>query len=178
MPSTTVESPFGSPGARLGGSLVDGLFMYCAMLGGAFLGGFLAALMADPAASRKVVENSTASGMLLGLMFWGCAGWFLNFGILQGMTGKTLGKSLFKIKVVNLDGSPIGVLKSLSRSSCYWISYIPFGVGFAALLWNKNSQCWHDAICGTVVIKKSATYPATASATPAPDTQHSHAQAA
>lgn len=151
----------GSRGARLGGYLIDGLLMYGAQVGGMFLGGVVAVLMLQAQLPEGVpvssaTDQAVARGMLLGWVFWGVAAWILNFGVLQGMTGATVGKRLLGLRVVRLDGSTLGVWRSMGRSLAYAVSAIPLYLGFASIFWSERSQCWHDAICGTLVVHKDA----------------------
>ena len=39
------------------------------------------------------------------------------------------------------------------RYFAYYISMIPFGLGFFWVVWDKKKQGWHDKIAGTLVIK-------------------------
>lgn len=158
-PASRTQSPYGSKAARLGGYLIDGGLIYACQFAGSFFGGVLAALMTGSEAPPQVSEDAAANGILLGWIFWGCVTWFLNYGILQGMAGGSIGKLALGLKVVNLDGSPLGIWKSLGRSLCYMVSAMPFYVGFLSIIWSKTSQCWHDLICDTVVIRKDAAFP-------------------
>src|SRR5688572_29755519 len=64
--------------------------------GGAFLAVFLVAGQIhsfDPM-SEVVLTNASSVGMFLGSTFWGSVTWLMNHGILQGLTGSTIGKRL------------------------------------------------------------------------------------
>jgi len=152
-------SPYGSRGARLCSYLADFFLLYLFQFSGSFCGGIIASWMIGGGTSRRLIEDAAATGMLLGWVFWGCAAWFLNYGILQGMMGSSAGKLIFGLKVVNQDGSPIGIGKSLGRTCAYILSVIPLQLGFLAIYWNSESRCWHDSIFGTVVIRQKAKYP-------------------
>ena len=66
----------------------------------------------------------------------------------------TLGKMLFKIKVI--DASSGGKL-SITQSIIRYFAYIPAGlvfcIGFIWIAFDKRKQGWHDKIAGTLVIK-------------------------
>lgn len=65
----------------------------------------------------------------------------------------TPGKLLFDSEIVDADtGNPIGLQQAMLRYIAYMISFIPFGLGFLWILWDKRKQAWHDKIAGTVVI--------------------------
>ncbi|OFZ82168.1 MAG: hypothetical protein A2583_07605 [Bdellovibrionales bacterium RIFOXYD1_FULL_53_11] len=131
--------------------------IYLFQSGGLIIGGIMAGFMAGRSpAGEQAGSSAISSGMTLGWIFWGLAAWFLNYIILQGMSGSTVGKMVFGIKVVNSDGSALGMGRSLLRTVCYAVSALPFGMGFLAMAWNARRQCWHDTLCGTVVINKDA----------------------
>lgn len=68
--------------------------------------------------------------------------------------GRTVGKRIFGIQVLRLDGKPI----------TWWIAFERFGgyaaglatglLGFAQIYWDPNRQAIHDKIVGTVVIRE------------------------
>lgn len=69
--------------------------------------------------------------------------------------GQTIGKKIFKIKVVSLFHERIGFWHCLERSLGYVASTLEFGLGFFQSIWNKNRMTLHDKIAETIVIKKS-----------------------
>ncbi len=104
---------------------------------------------------------------------WGVALGLVYFGTLHGAIGKTLGKMAGKIKVVNLDGTPITMSKGYLRAICYsgpnvlmplalLVGYdkILVYVGGAYFLANvivaladrKMQRALHDRLAGTRVI--------------------------
>ena len=70
----------------------------------------------------------------------------------HGSTGQTLGKMVCKLKVVRVNGNPLGYGKAFLRWIGYIISSI-FYLGFLWAAWDKNKQAWHDKIAGTYVIR-------------------------
>ena len=154
-----MSSPFAPRGLRLVGYLADSVLSYVASLGGAIFGGMVAGLMAGDPGATRLAEEAASRGYVLGWVFWGTACWFLNYGILQGLTGASVGKFLTGIRIVNLNGTPIGIRKSLSRTFCYVISTLPLYGGFIAIFFDPKNRCWHDLLCGTVVIRHDARYP-------------------
>lgn len=145
----------GSRSSRFAAFVVDSLALFLVQRMGALMGAFVGAfVMTARHAPEAVVENAVRTGILLGWTFWGLAGWAINYVVLQGLTGSTLGKTLCGIKVLNVDGSPLGMPKSMARSMAYSLSSLPLYLGFAWILWDKRSQGLHDLICGTVVARK------------------------
>lgn len=68
--------------------------------------------------------------------------------------GRTPGKRLLGIRVVRLNGEPLGWWDSFSRFGGYAASVLTGLLGFAQLLWHPNRQALHDRIAGTVVIRE------------------------
>ena len=75
------------------------------------------------------------------------------FTFFHGSTGQTLGKMLCKLKVVRLNGGPVGYGKAFLRWIGYILSASIFYLGFLWAGWDKQKQVWHDKIAGTYVIK-------------------------
>lgn len=68
----------------------------------------------------------------------------------------TPGKSIFKIIVVNHDGSGLNIGKAMLRSSLVFISFLilPIGIiSFFIALYSKEKISLHDRICDTRVVK-------------------------
>jgi uncharacterized RDD family membrane protein YckC len=76
-----------------------------------------------------------------------------------GLTGQTLGKRALGIRVISLDdGGPIGYGRAFIRWIGRYVSAIVILIGYFWMLWDKESQCWHDKFAGDVVVPVSA-YP-------------------
>ena len=71
----------------------------------------------------------------------------------HGSTGQTPGKMICRLKVVCLNGEPLGYGKAFLRWIGYIISSFIFCLGFLWAAWDKNKQAWHDKIVGTYVIR-------------------------
>lgn len=65
----------------------------------------------------------------------------------------TVGKVLMAIKVADANGEQISLQKSLIRNASKLLSFLSLGIGFFLMLFNKRSQCLHDIIADTLVIK-------------------------
>jgi uncharacterized RDD family membrane protein YckC len=75
------------------------------------------------------------------------------FTYFHGSTGQTLGKMVCKLKVVRLNGDPLGYGKAFLRWIGYLLSGIILYLGFLWVAWDKHKQGWHDKIAGTYVIR-------------------------
>ncbi len=82
------------------------------------------------------------------------------FGILEGgETGQTLGKRALGIRVIDFNaGGPIGVGRAIIRYLARILSTIPLFLGYFWMLWDDQSQTWHDKLSTAVVVPESA-YP-------------------
>ncbi|MDT0602254.1 RDD family protein [Thalassotalea castellviae] len=91
----------------------------------------------------------------LGLSF----GWAVfYFTVLTAVwNGQTPGKKLLKIRVIQLDGTPLSIWDSFGRYGGYAAGLATGLLGFLQIYWDPNRQAIHDKISATVVIdvKKS-----------------------
>jgi uncharacterized RDD family membrane protein YckC len=89
----------------------------------------------------------------LGLGFgWGAL-YFTSFLALWG--GQTPGKRLLGLRVIRLDGKPIGWWLAFERFGGYAASLSTGTLGFLQILWDRNRQGLHDKAAETVVILES-----------------------
>jgi len=68
------------------------------------------------------------------------------------LKGRTLGKRVFRLKVVSLYHENIGLWHSIERSLGYFASALEFGFGYIQAFWNPNRMALHDKIGETIVI--------------------------
>ncbi len=109
-------------------------------------------------------------GMLLGLLFgtpsednlsYGLDGWpafilifvgFLIWPFSEGLWGKTIGKTLLDLKVVDDNYRPIGMGQATGRFLLGFIDYI-FCIGIFIALINKKNKRIGDLAAGTIVVR-------------------------
>lgn len=65
------------------------------------------------------------------------------------------GKKICRIQVVNPDMTRIGFVKSNIRFLAYFVSCLPFFIGFIAAGWNANRRGLHDMLCNTRVVYRN-----------------------
>jgi uncharacterized RDD family membrane protein YckC len=65
--------------------------------------------------------------------------------------GRTPGKRLMGLRVVRLDGKPIGLWVAFNRFGGYAASVFTGLLGFLEMFWDPNRQALHDRIAATVV---------------------------
>ena len=82
----------------------------------------------------------------------------LNFVVLTGLRGQTLGKWATGLRIQRKDGRPLGWGYSLLRHVVgYPLSLLTFGVGFLVAAFNSQGRTLHDMVAGTVVVRSAAT---------------------
>jgi uncharacterized RDD family membrane protein YckC len=69
--------------------------------------------------------------------------------------GKTLGKKLFKIRVVSITHSRMTFWQSIERALGYGASILEAGFGFIQFFINPNRRTVHDRIAETIVVDES-----------------------
>jgi uncharacterized RDD family membrane protein YckC len=67
--------------------------------------------------------------------------------------GTSVGKRLFRIRVVMIDKRPLGLWLSFERAGGYAAGFATGLLGFAQVFWDPNRQAIHDKISETVVIQ-------------------------
>jgi uncharacterized RDD family membrane protein YckC len=81
------------------------------------------------------------------------------FWIMQGLTGKTPGKAMLGIQVVNAEGQPPGVGRAALRSILYIVDGFPIYVlplvGFITALSTERNQRVGDMVASTFVVDKN-----------------------
>jgi uncharacterized RDD family membrane protein YckC len=79
----------------------------------------------------------------------------LDFGVLAGLQGKTVGKWTTGLRIERTDGRLPGVALALLRNFVgYPLSLIPFGLGFLMVTVHPSGRALHDLLAGTVVVRE------------------------
>ena len=64
----------------------------------------------------------------------------------------TPGKMLLKLKVIDLYGKSLSVVRAIFRCLSVFISIVPFGLGIWYISTDRKKRSWHDLIAGSYVI--------------------------
>ncbi|MGP4056829.1 RDD family protein [Mycobacterium sp. 4D054] len=98
--------------------------------------------------------TTTATGVLAALMFVLSAAYLLwNYGVRQGSTGTSLGKSVLRFRVVDeKTWQPIGFSASLLRQLVHVVDAAACFLGFLFPLWDARRQTLADKLVGTVCV--------------------------
>jgi hypothetical protein len=108
-----------------------------------------------PGRAREAAHSvlGWATGLLddLGIGLGWAALYFTVFA--AWWNGQTPGKKLLGIRVVQLDGTSIGLWEAFERCGGYGAGFATGLLGFAQVWWDPNRQAIHDKIAETVVIR-------------------------
>lgn len=66
--------------------------------------------------------------------------------------GKTVGKALFKIRVVRDNGQPIGFWEAFGRNLLRVVDVYMSGIGLLVMMFNRSEKRCGDFVAGTIVI--------------------------
>jgi uncharacterized RDD family membrane protein YckC len=78
----------------------------------------------------------------------------LYFGLITCFTnGYTLGKRIFRIRIVSTNYKHLTLWHSIERSLGYYASSLEFGFGFLQYFTDYNRRTVHDRIAETIVIR-------------------------
>lgn len=152
-----VEYTIASPGKRILAYIVDSLFMSIAsiiILFGIGLGDGLSAIAEYSGGDIEqivekvvpIVQTLTVIQLIVGILY---------FGVFQAMSnGATLGKKLFHIRIVCMDGSEFTFLNAIFR---YIVNAISMQLCFLlaiVMFFTTYKQALHDMAVKTVVVNE------------------------
>lgn len=104
----------------------------------------------------------------LGLSFGWAAVYFS--ALIAWWNGQTLGKRLFRLQVVKIDGSELDLWESFGRYGGYSAGLATGLIGFFQVFWDSNRQAIQDKISETLVIDLSRNQTVNNAAEPRPST--------
>lgn len=147
------EMELAGRGTRLLAAIVDGLIV----------AGVIWVLMMVPAIGSMMLSEQQAPKLLslnLGSVIMGAAVFVLVQGGLLVTRGQTIGKLLFKLRIVRPDGSKpeawrllglrygVGIVMGLNA-----VVSMVYSLVDSLLIFRESRKCLHDTIAGTQVIK-------------------------
>jgi uncharacterized RDD family membrane protein YckC len=81
----------------------------------------------------------------------------VNYVLLAGLTGRTIGKWATGLRIEQKDGDVPGIGIALFRHFVgYPLSCLTLGLGFLIAIFSTRGRALHDLIAGTVVVRDSA----------------------
>ena len=79
----------------------------------------------------------------------------IDFGLLAGLTGRTIGKWTTGLRIERMSGGTPGMLRTCLRHFIgYPLSLLPFGLGFLIVMVTPSGRALHDLIAGTIVVRR------------------------
>src|SRR6266487_2167680 len=114
---------------------------------------FVVVMFGDKKEDASDTVKFVLSGLPALLLFIGIWGYFV---IPEIISGQTLGKSLFDIKVVSVNGDDIDIKQSILRHLCDFIDFAPFAfIVFIIVTGNNDKkQRVGDMLAKTIVIEE------------------------
>ena len=94
------------------------------------------------------VNTDGTAWWLLGYVFWA----FLYFWVNTAITGRTAGKWLIGLRIVERDGSPLRGRAAFIRVVTMPLSFLIFGLGLVGIVIGEEHRALHDVFAKTVVV--------------------------
>ena len=143
MTRTRLHVPFP---LRCGAFLID----YIVLISLVVLGTLFARMLGGGA--RSAGNSAETAAIVLAIVVA-----LLNFGVLAGLTGLTLGKWATGLRIQRSDGGNPGIGRALLRHFIgYPLSLLPFGIGFLLAIVTVHGRGLHDMIAGTIVVREGS----------------------
>lgn len=144
-------------GQRFGALLVDGLIF--GIPGAVIFFGVLNAVPTELVLCQDdtaICEQPTGTGFgilaVVGLAWFAAILWYI--AEFEGNRGATIGRRTVGTKVVRTGtDETIGAGRAVGRYFAKWVSGFPCYLGYFWMLWDKQSQTWHDKIVDSQVVK-------------------------
>ena len=131
-------------GQRLMGRILDSLNSFVAYLGVLLLTALIMTISgAEEGSTFATLVTLIGAGIVIGLqVMW------------EGNGGSPFRRGISVLIVDQKTYQPIGPWRAFVRILVANFSLLFFGLGFLWMLWDKNSQTWHDKAAGSVVVKR------------------------
>ena len=142
-------------GKRAGAQIIDFIiYMIVSGIIGSVLGPVVDTLKGDPL-GKEIIFNHTLLDIIDYVLV---AAYFI---VMTYFTGATVGKQVFKLKVISIKGD--GKLKLFDviyrETVGKYFSDVTFGLGYLTALFNDEKKAIHDMLCDTRVVEVKKTVP-------------------
>lgn len=138
------QKGFGGFARRTAAYLIDAILL--SFVGGAFPYLVISSSSQANQPSNAPVQGAGGGSILVSLIY------FLIFWSYVG-GGRTLGMRLLGVRVVRLDGTPLGLIDALIRWVGLWVAFAVCFIGVIWVAFDSRKQGWHDQLAHTVVIR-------------------------
>jgi uncharacterized RDD family membrane protein YckC len=130
---------------RCGALLID----YIILVGVLALATLLARLFGDVRRASSIALMAGYIGVVVVAL--------LNFVIIAGLAGRTLGKWIAGLQIERSDGGELSFGRAVLRHLVgYPLTFLTFGLGFLLAAFNSKGRTLHDLLAGTVVVRSRA----------------------
>jgi len=145
----SIDMPLAGLGSRFIALLVDYIIWTVALI----LLVIIAALLSPAISAFNKLSAQWAEAIVIFLIFLFNWGYFTLFEAFWN--GRTPGKKVAKIRVIQRSGRSIGLFESMARNFIRYIDQIPFfyAVGVITMFVNKQHQRLGDLAAGTLVVR-------------------------
>jgi len=141
-PGYAPVAPYAEWPMRVGATLIDAACSFGILIVGVIIAAVLGKL------------SSTLGGLVFVLAYLAAIGFGVWQLVVQGQTGKTIGKKVLKISLIaESTGRPIGPGLSIGRAFVHVVDGIPCYLGYLWPLWDPKKQTFADKILHTVVLR-------------------------
>jgi uncharacterized RDD family membrane protein YckC len=144
-----IEMPLAGIGSRFIALLVD----YLIWVAGLLVLFFVSLLLGPALNAFNRLSAQWAEALVIFVLFLLNWGYFTLFEAFWN--GRTPGKRVAKIRVIQRSGRPIGLLESMARNLVRYVDQVPFfyGVGVVTMFVTKQHQRLGDLAAGTLVVR-------------------------
>jgi len=145
LTSGQVTGRYAGPVSRLLGFAVDGAVALAIF-------GILTTVVAFTFRLLLGIEIDTDGGQTGWWLLTYLAWFFLYHWASLAITGRTAGKWLVGVRVVERDGSPLRGRPALVRVLTFPLSVVTLGLGLVGILIGRERRALHDVLAGSVVV--------------------------
>ena len=115
------------------------------------------AAIADPSRFFGSLTDPGWIAHAAGILGLWIALWWCYFAVGWGLLGATVGKWIFRLRIVDHRGrSPIGLSRAFLRLAAYSVSSVTLGMGHLLIVLRPDRRALHDILAGTWVVRRRA----------------------
>jgi len=140
----TVTGHYSGAVSRAVAALLDLLFIFVSYTLGVAGVNLLLSIFTD----KSLNTNSSAPRATIALLLWA---FVYTFGFLV-ITGRTPGKAIVGMRVVEKDGGPLHAGRAFVRVLLMPLSLALAGLGLLWIIFQRHHRALHDLIAGTAVV--------------------------